>query len=96
MTHRVLTAVALFVGLVLGYAAGGSRIDAQAPPSAPFPFRAGDNIRVLFEIEDRGGEPCVIESFHGSFVTCKIGSNGSQLAFNARKVVKVSRIGPGQ
>jgi hypothetical protein len=96
VTHRVLAAVALFLGLLLGYAGGGSRIDAQAPPNAPFPFRAGDNIRVLFEIEDRGGEPCVIESFQGSFVTCKSSNNGSQLAFNARKVVKVTRIGPGQ
>jgi len=94
--NRVLSLAMLIVAVFFGYAVGGSRIEAQATMSASFPFGVGDNVRVLFEIEDRGGEPCVIETFRGSFVICKSNSNGLQLAFNSRKVVKVTRIGSGQ
>ena len=94
--NRVLAMVMLVVAVVFGYAVGGGRIEAQDTMSAGFPFGVGDNVRVLFEVEDRGGEACVIESFRGSFVICKSNSNGLQLAFNSRKVVKVTRIGSGQ
>jgi len=94
--NRVLALVAFVIAVFFGCAVGGSRVEAQATMSASFPFGVGDNVRVLFEIEDRGGEPCVIETFRGSFVICKSNSNGLQLAFNSRKVVKVTRIGSGQ
>jgi ribosomal protein L19 len=94
--NRVVAMAVLIVAVFFGYAAGGGRTEAQATVSASFPFGVGDNVRVLFEIEDRAGEPCIIDNFRGSFVICKSNSNGLQLAFNSRKVVKVTRIGSGQ
>jgi hypothetical protein len=89
--NRALTVAALVVGLLVGYAASGSRIDAQSTASSTFPFTAGDTVKLLLEIQDRGGDMCTIEGFSGPFVICK-NENGLPFAFNLEKVFKATQI----
>lgn len=99
MMNRALVVAVLICGLLVGYAAGGNRLQAQGQPqgtfSADFPFAVGDTVRVLFEVEDRGGDLCVIDNFRGPFVMCKNG-NGLQFAFNSLKVIKVTQVKAAQ
>jgi ribosomal protein L19 len=99
MMNRAVVVAVLIGGLLVGYAAGGSRLEAQGQArgtaSADFPFAVGDTVNVLFEVEDRGGDLCVIDNFRGPFVMCK-NDNGVQFAFNSLKVVKVRQVRAAQ
>jgi hypothetical protein len=89
--NRALTVAALVVGLLVGYAASASRIEAQGTGSSTFPFMTGDTVKLLLEIEDRGGEMCTIEGFRGTFVICK-NENGLPFAFNLEKVFRATQV----
>jgi hypothetical protein len=99
MMNRAVVVAVLIGGLLVGYAAGGGRLEAQGPArgtvSADFPFAVGDTVRVLFEVEDRGSDLCVINNFRGSFVMCK-NDNGLEFAFNSLKVFKVKQVRAAQ
>jgi hypothetical protein len=93
--NRAPAVAVLVVGLLVGYAAGGSRMEAQATESANFPFSTGDTVKFLFEVEDRGGGRCIVEGFRGSFVICK-SNNNLPSAFNLQTVMKVTLIASGE
>jgi hypothetical protein len=93
--NRVLAGAVLVVGVLVGYAMGGGRTQAQGIESANFPFSAGDTVRFRFELEDRGTDRCIIEGFRGSFVICK-NDNNLPSAFNLQTVMKVTLISRGE
>lgn len=64
--NRLLSAAFLAIGLLLGYFARPSVLEAQ--PSG-FPYGPGDSISITYA--DGLIRSCVIDTFFGSFVSCK-------------------------
>jgi hypothetical protein len=93
--NRVLAVAVLVVGVLVGYAAGSGRTEAQGTESSNFPFSTGDKVRFLIEAPNRGDESCIIEGFRGSFVICK-NDNNLPSAFNLQTVMKVTLISRGE
>ena len=91
--NRALAVAFLIVGLVVGYAAGGSRIEAQGPEHANFPFNTGDTVVFLSGLRDRGDEACVVAGYRGSFVICK--SDSAPFAFNLQTAIIVKLVARG-
>ena len=89
--NRTLAVAFLVVGLVVGYAAGGSRVEAQNPEHANFPFNTGDTVVFLSGLRDRGNEACVVAGFRGSFVICK----NDGVAFNLETAIMVKLVARG-
>ena len=92
--NRALAVACLVAGLAAGYAAGGSRIEAQGPAQANFPFNTGDTVVFLSGLRDRGDETCVVAGYRGSFVICK--SDTAPFAFNLEKAILVKLVARGQ
>jgi hypothetical protein len=91
--NRLLGVAVLVVGLALGYAAGGTRVEAQGAEHANFPFSTGDTVVFHSGLRDRGDEACVVAGFRGSFVICK--SDTTPFAFNLRTAIMVKLVARG-
>ena len=65
--NRLFSVALLVTGLLLGYFTRPPVVQAQP---ASFPYGVGDSIEIAYP-DERGTRSCVIESFFGSFVSCK-------------------------
>jgi hypothetical protein len=66
MMNRLLSAALLAAGVLLGYLTHPVGVDAQP---ASFPYGVGD--RIVITYADGASRTCVVESFFGTFVSCK-------------------------
>jgi hypothetical protein len=93
--NRALAVALVVGGLVVGYAAGGSRLEAQSTASSGFPFHAGDSVQLVFALPETVGELCIIRSFSGSFVVCQ--SDGDvTTTYNLQTVFKAKMVSKGR
>jgi hypothetical protein len=64
--NRLLAASLLATGLLAGYFARPALVRAQP---AGFPYGVGDSVEITYA--DGGTRACVIESFFGTFASCR-------------------------
>jgi hypothetical protein len=89
---RLLSATLLAIGLLLGYFARPSVLEAQ--PSG-FPYGPGDSISITYA--DGIIRSCVIDTFFGSFVSCKpadppFASKSRPFVYNLSTTVSVTLV----
>jgi hypothetical protein len=65
--NRLISVAVLVAGLLVGYFSRPPIVQAQPPG---FPFGPGDLISISYDTST--SRSCVIESFFGSFVSCKV------------------------
>jgi hypothetical protein len=65
--NRLISVTVLVTGLLVGYFSRPPVLQAQPPG---FPFSPGDLISITYDTST--SRSCVIESFFGSFVSCKV------------------------
>ena len=65
--NRLISMAVLVTGLLVGYFSRPPVLQAQPPG---FPFSRGDLISITYDTST--SRSCVIESFFGSFVRCKV------------------------
>jgi hypothetical protein len=90
--NRLVSAALLAIGLLLGYFARPSVVEAQ--PSG-FPYGPGDSISITYV--DGAIRSCVIDTFFGSFVSCKpadspFASKSRPFVYNLSTTVSVTLV----
>jgi hypothetical protein len=90
--NRLVSAALLAIGLLLGYFARPPVVEAQ--PSG-FPYGPGDSISITYV--DGAIRSCVIDTFFGSFVSCKpadspFASKSRPFVYNLSTTVSVTLV----
>jgi hypothetical protein len=90
--NRLVSAALLAIGLLLGYFARPAVVEAQ--PSG-FPYGPGDSISITYA--DGAVRSCVIDTFFGSFVSCKpadspFASKSRPFVYNLSSTVSVTLV----